>query len=562
MRRIKLVKIKKPTLEDFYRSFSERPTNYWLGVVALFVVISRWLGHMQYLYLGDSVNYALALDKYDITLHQPHPPGYALYILLAKLIYGVVGDANKALIIVSILFSVVLVYAIFYLAKTVYNERVAWIAVFLMMSSPMVWFHGQVALNYLSDAVFASLFALFAYRSLTEVKSNRWLTISSVMLAIGGGFRPTLMVFLALLWLWVVIKKRSWRVGLTQVGIVAGITLAWLIPAVYLSGGLVKVWHAVYSLIFDKSALYSFSVGQWGWTAITRYSKLLFNYLLLSLGWSKLIVLLFFLSLVIPRTEMVKVDYRKLIFWSLWLLPPTAFYLLVVFTIPGYLLIALPAVVVLVAKAAEVVITEIAPTVIKTIRGQKHFILAATITLTMALTGANVYNYYRPDQHLVTERPIWFSISTLNQLWATLIPTLRHNFNPQSTIIGVDQPFLAWGLLHFEYYFPEYVTYQPVYWGVYNPENKVWYKAQDRRVELVDELKFNATDSKLIVIRGMWSGDNLGSLYIKVPLINDQDRLGDIIYYDLTDPATRDLLKQKDTIKLFNEQDGSTNNQD
>jgi 4-amino-4-deoxy-L-arabinose transferase-like glycosyltransferase len=474
MRRGRFRKITKPTLADFYKSFTSRPTNYWLSVIALFVVISRWLGHMRFLYLGDSVNYALALDNYDITLHQPHPPGYALYILLAKPIYWLVGDANLALVIVSILFSIALVYAIFYLAKTVYNQRVAWIAVFLMMSSPMVWFHGQVALNYLSDALFASLFALYAYRSLIEPKNLRYLTLSSVVLAIGGGFRPTLVVFLALLWLWIVIKQRSWRILFAQAGIVVGITLVWLVPAIYFSGGLTKVWQAVYSLIFDKSALYGFSVATHGWTAITRYTKLLTNNLLLSLGWSKWIVVLFVLSLVSPKAESIKIDYRKLIFWSLWLLPPTLFYLLVVFTIPGYLLIALPAVVVLVARATELVINELVLAASKTTPRRRQFTLSITIVAIMILTCSNIYHYYQPSPRLAAEKTTHYSISTLNRLWDALIPALRHNFNPQNTVIGVDQAFLAWGLPHFRYYFPEYVVYQQIYWGIYNPDKKTW----------------------------------------------------------------------------------------
>lgn len=554
MRWGKLIKLKQPRLADFYQSFTSRSTNYWLSVVALFVVISRWLGHMRFLYSGDSVNYALALDNYDITLHQPHPPGYALYILLAKPIYWITGDANIALIIVGIILSVALVYAVFYFAKTIYEERVAWISVFLLMSSPLVWFHGQVALNYLSDALFATLFGLFAYRALAESRSLRYLTWASVVLAVGGGFRPTLMVFLALLWLWVVLRRRSFKILVGQAGVVGGLTLLWLIPAVYLSGGPVNFWHAVYSLIFDKSALYSFSVADNGWTVLAEYSTRLFHNLMLSLGWGVAPVALFVIYLASPRAEAVKIDYRKLIFWTLWLLPPALFYLLVVFTIPGYLLVVLPAVVVLVAKATEEVIRGVTLAVTRQPKVRSHFILGATIVVAMMMTGANVYHHYRSDEKLIPEKSTNFTIKSLDHLWDNLIPTIRREFNPQNTVIGIDRAFLTWGLGHFKYYLPEYIVYQRIYWGTYNPDNMIWYRAYHRRTEMVKTLELTSLDSRFIVIRGQWGGE-VSKLYSKVPVVpGDKNDIGELLYYDLTDPAVREAMSELGSFKLPGEE--------
>ena len=38
----------------------------------------------------DSVNFALGVEKFDVAGHRPHPPGYPLYIALAKISTGVV----------------------------------------------------------------------------------------------------------------------------------------------------------------------------------------------------------------------------------------------------------------------------------------------------------------------------------------------------------------------------------------------------------------------------------------------------------------------------------------
>jgi len=550
MRRGKLIKLKQPKLADFYKFFASRPEVHWLSVVALFVAISRWLGHMRFLYLGDSVNYALALDRYDLTLHQPHPPGYALYILLAKPVYWLVGDANLALIIVGILLSMALVYAIFYLAKAIYGRRVAWVAVFLMMSSPPVWFYGQVALNYLSDALFASLLALFVYHSLTETKSVRWLTWASIVFALGGGFRPTLMVFLATLWLWAVLRRKSFKILLGQAGIIIGMTLAWLLPAVYLSGGFLKVWHSVYSLVFDKSALYSFSVFTSGWKALSQYSGALLNNLLLGLGLGMAAVVMFLVYLITPRADVLRVNYRNLTFWSLWLLPPLLFYLLVVFTIPGYLLIILPAIIVLVAKALDEVINGMALALVHSPRLRPQAVLGATIAATILITGFNIFRYCRPVGTIVQQqKPTHGSISALDHLWDSLLPTIRREFNPQSTVIGVDKPFMAWGLSHFQYYLPEYMAYQRVFWGMYNPEGMYWYRTYNRQRKLVKTLDLTSLDTKFIIIREQWGGDIKG-LYSRIPILRTDNNLGDILYYDLTDPAVRELMPKIEHLQL------------
>ena len=51
----------------------------------------------------DSVGFVLALEHYDVTLHQPHPPGYFLYIMLGRLVQAMVGDGWTALWLLGII---------------------------------------------------------------------------------------------------------------------------------------------------------------------------------------------------------------------------------------------------------------------------------------------------------------------------------------------------------------------------------------------------------------------------------------------------------------------------
>ena len=61
------------------------------------VTRSHWLDDW------DSVNLALGLDDFDVGKHQPHPPGYPIYVAAGKLVYRVVADHAAALTLVSAL---------------------------------------------------------------------------------------------------------------------------------------------------------------------------------------------------------------------------------------------------------------------------------------------------------------------------------------------------------------------------------------------------------------------------------------------------------------------------
>src|SRR3954452_3302163 len=50
----------------------------------------------------DSINFALGLRQFDVARHQPHPPGYPLYIALGKAVHGVVPREETALALVSV----------------------------------------------------------------------------------------------------------------------------------------------------------------------------------------------------------------------------------------------------------------------------------------------------------------------------------------------------------------------------------------------------------------------------------------------------------------------------
>jgi len=55
-------------------------------------LLSRWPYRARMLYNWDAVQFALALKEYDVAKHQPHPPGYILYVGLGRLLNSFLHD--------------------------------------------------------------------------------------------------------------------------------------------------------------------------------------------------------------------------------------------------------------------------------------------------------------------------------------------------------------------------------------------------------------------------------------------------------------------------------------
>ena len=70
--------------------------------LSVLTVASRLPYRARMLYNWDSVQFALALNEYDVVKHQPHPPGYVLYVLLGRLANLWLHDGNAAYVALAV----------------------------------------------------------------------------------------------------------------------------------------------------------------------------------------------------------------------------------------------------------------------------------------------------------------------------------------------------------------------------------------------------------------------------------------------------------------------------
>src|SRR5712691_1042415 len=162
--------------------------------LALVTLGSRWPYRARMLYNWDAVQFALALYEFDVAKHQPHPPGYLLYVLLGRLLNAWLGDPTFAYVGLAMLFSAATTFVVFWLGKRLYDRVTATAAAALLAVSPLFWFYGSVGLTYAGEAFGASLAAVFAYGALRG--DARYLYGGAVALGLAGGIRPSVLVLL------------------------------------------------------------------------------------------------------------------------------------------------------------------------------------------------------------------------------------------------------------------------------------------------------------------------------------------------------------------------------
>jgi hypothetical protein len=391
-----------PPLESSAQTSARRIDAFDAATAGLVVatVVTRVPLMTRALYAFDSANYALAVrDFYNVAFHQPHPPGYPLYVFFGKVLYAVVGDANRALILEGILWSAVAVGCTTLLARALFGRTVGVLSGVLLLLTVGFWGYGEVAYPYVALAGETAALALLTHQVLS---GRRRLAVPlGVVWAVSLGVRWDAAVFcvpLAAWTLWTV----SWRLRLAAVALAAATVASFVVPMVALSGG----WDVYRQAIADYLRVWSpqsaYVVGDFASGGDTQASynlNFLVNYLRQMLGIGLVLVLYVFGRRFAPGT--LASDYRSR-FLAVWLIPPLLTYVFAHLGEPGYVLSLAPVAATLIALAIVDLRDEVtaAARVLRT-RGWRWLPrpsaigVAAAALLTLGIVGWNVQAFAR-----------------------------------------------------------------------------------------------------------------------------------------------------------------------
>jgi hypothetical protein len=198
----------------------------------------------------DSINFALGIRHYDVSQHQPHPPGYPLYIGAAKLLHAAGLSEVHALSLLGVIAGAFGVLALMKLFAALDRDHppgpFTWMAVLVVAVCPLFWFTAARPLSDMTGLA-ASLGVQALLVTSTGVGS---LTIAAFLAAFGAGVRSQVVwLTLPLVVLAVVLLPRADRLQGAVRAFFAYLLggLAWAVPLIVVSGGPAAYLKVFYS---------------------------------------------------------------------------------------------------------------------------------------------------------------------------------------------------------------------------------------------------------------------------------------------------------------------------
>jgi transmembrane protein TMEM260 (protein O-mannosyltransferase) len=482
------------------------------------------------LYNWDAVQFALALREFDVAKHQPHPPGYLLYVALGRLLNASLSDPNMAYVTLAMLFSAATTFTVYWLARALYDRVTAAAAAALLAVSPLFWFYGSVGLTYAGEAFGAVLVAWFAWGALQG--KPRQLYAGALALGLVGGIRPSVLVLLFPLWLACGINsalaspissptaprhrlssnsnsalaspissptaprhrlssnsnsalasgrpmaaaqleqrdiRRPGRIGLGLL-VMGGAVLTWLLPMLWLTGGL-EAYLRASSQLYGSVVLPTSVLG--GSLDVTlAQARYVLGSVVIGLGPLALAALA--IPLYLRRVGWGRPDW----FLATWVVPPAAFYMLVHFGQAGYVLTFLPALVILLSR---VLVEAVAAGSERLRRPNWRWGLTATALLPLCLVSTGFFVSARPVPREFNKRTgeawVWrakdeahdwimsrtaAALREHEAVIRTYLDTIRAVYDPSDTALVTElgnRRSYPW-LRHAMFYMPEYAIYQ------------------------------------------------------------------------------------------------------
>ena len=225
--------------------------NRWLlSAIALFGlgIVTR-LPFQSQIAWGDGGNFALAVEHFDVRLEQPQMPGmFIIFIGLARFFNLFLHNSTASLVMVNVVASGVAASLLYIMGTTWFNRRVGWTAALLMLTSPILWFNGGMALSHMIEFTWVVLIDYAAYQ--TGLGDKKALFSLGILMGLAGGIRPSTPFFLlplALVATFFGLRTGKFKPLDVILAVVMGLVAIalWMTPLIISSGGWDTYWHMV-----------------------------------------------------------------------------------------------------------------------------------------------------------------------------------------------------------------------------------------------------------------------------------------------------------------------------
>ena len=341
--------------EQTSRGRSAARTAALFVCLAVIIACAAWPFRSHFLFEWDSVQLALGAQDFDVRRHQPHPPGYPLWVLLTRLLNCLTADLNLAQILLAQAFTAGAAVVLLRFGQALSGAWTGVLAALFVLLAPPVLQANLVATTYTADLLTSALLGLLSARLWDG--ERRWAVPAAVAGALCAGVRPSGALLMGPLVLVSLFRACRGRLPVLLASLAAGcaVALAWFIPVVRASGG----WEQ-YRQLSQVQYTGAFRTFSWLYGAPWRDHLAMIRHV--SLWYAASLAAPAALALVLyalgGRTAAARAAddrrpaWRRPAFYLLWLLPGLAFNCLLHAAKPGYVLISLPPVALLLAAAA------------------------------------------------------------------------------------------------------------------------------------------------------------------------------------------------------------------
>jgi Gpi18-like mannosyltransferase len=156
--------------------------------VAALCAVTRFLAFARSLWDWDEALFTMAMRDYDVTQHHPHPPGFPVFIAIARVARLVIDDDFRALQAINLIAAMLVFPAVYLFARQL---RLSWstsvIAGALFAFFPNVWFFGGGAFSDIPSIVLVLFACTFLLRGAEDRKAY---FLGTLLLALAIGIRP------------------------------------------------------------------------------------------------------------------------------------------------------------------------------------------------------------------------------------------------------------------------------------------------------------------------------------------------------------------------------------
>jgi hypothetical protein len=108
-----------------------------LAGILVVTVLSRIPFRARMPYGLDSIQFVLGVGHYDVRIHQPHPPGYFLFVMMGRWLNYLLQDPNLSFVVLNMGFSALAAWLVFCLGREAFGVVPAFASLLLIATSPV-----------------------------------------------------------------------------------------------------------------------------------------------------------------------------------------------------------------------------------------------------------------------------------------------------------------------------------------------------------------------------------------------------------------------------------------